>query len=420
MLTPASAQNYRVLTDSIFNTYISVQNETSEPVYRNCFRHLKDYIRSNYGGQEGWTIMSGNAQQISAPVSGDDDKLRQVTSYIIDQLSRYPYLQQYSERIDDGHSLRGRYIIKLSPEESDTSAYVFLKYDRKLLVLRHSWNQSLRMPTNGASSKTNPADEELSLWRKLRDDFYFTTMNGKKNVDIKYLFRTYRTGGKGFYITNPAPDEEQKTKMELVRIDDIDSTFFYKICKDIELAGREEGTIIGQKKHDSWFTQSTNNSSLHHYACHTFPNGLSEFIGIVYEDSVSFLIRATSEQRGLIVNSWGKTNWMSENEINAMVLKENCYLGVWVYDAVTKKSMNNAKVTTLDDEGNVIDHREPIIETPWKGKSYYRYFCFVPRRSHYKFKVEAEGYETVYVEMILKEDETQKQIEVFLKPKAKK
>lgn len=73
-------------------------------------------------------------------------------------------------------------------------------------------------------------------------------------------------------------------------------------------------------------------------------------------------------------------------------------------------------MTTTDDEGNVLDLSEPYPDTPWGDKLIYRYHCVVKRQSHYKIKIEAEGYETAYAKMTLKEDENEKQIEVYLKP----
>jgi hypothetical protein len=41
----------------------------------------------------------------------------------------------------------------------------------------------------------------------------------------------------------------------------------------------------------------------------------------------------------------------------------------------------------------------------------------VPRRDYYKIKVEADGYETGYGEIWIKDDKDPEQIEIFLKPK---
>jgi len=46
----------------------------------------------------------------------------------------------------------------------------------------------------------------------------------------------------------------------------------------------------------------------------------------------------------------------------------------------------------------------------------YRYYCEVQHRPHYFFKIEADGYETAYAEMTLRDDEKSQQIEVYLTP----
>jgi hypothetical protein len=410
MLTSASAQNNLVITDSIFEAEMQGFINAPKPTYLLCIDSLIKYVRDNYGDNTK-CASSSLYKQVMAPVSGSDEILRRVTSHIIKQLSRFSHLQQYSELKDEKNNLQGRYIVKFRPEGNDTSAYAFLKYDRNLILLRYSRNLALESPKKAAPTP-NPIDEELSLWHQLKNRFEIICMG---DIDVKYQFRSYRKGPKPFFLTTPAPAVNSRTKMELLRIKDKGAFQFNFLCGYMELAGREEGTINGKLMNDNRFL--INKDTCHYfYACHTFSNGLSEFIGVTHEDSITYLVRATSEKPGLCVNHWGKTNWMTPEEIKAITISDYQHLGVWVYDAETKKSINKAKLTTTDDEGNVLDLSEPYPDTPWADRLIYRYHCVVQRQSHYKIKIEAEGYETAYAKMTVKEDENGKQIEVYLKP----
>lgn len=415
LLTPAQAQNYRVLNDSIFMANIIAHRNAPEPRYRDCTDSLINYVVQNYGGHGAY---SSDYLQISVPVSGDDEKLRRVTAHIIGELSQFTHLQQYSERIDDGTSLRGRYIAKLQPECGDTSAYVFLKYDRNLLVLKQSSNISLQMSsrTKAAFSTTNTADESLSIWQELREKYYQLGYWINGNDRIMFSYRIYESGGESLYITNPAPVSGSKTRFELIRKDDKNKYVFNNFRNKMELAGKEEGTTYGLLHNSGTLFPDT---CKYYYVCHTYPNGLAEFIGITHEDSVTYLMHATSETPGLIVNRWGKTNWMTEKEATDFYNQHRAFLGIWVSDANTKKSLNTAKLTTLDSTGNVIDYKEPMANRIAKNRPVYRYLCIVQPRNYYKIKVEAKGYETGYGEIWVKDGQEPDQIEVFLKPKKK-
>lgn len=417
MLTPVSAQNYKIQTDSMIDEMLKKDREEEEqlkPRYRICADSLLSYISREYGGRKGWTSLSN---QIAAPVSGDDDKLRRVTSQIISELSQFPYLQQYSEQIDDGNSLRGRYIVKLKPEGRDTSAYVFLKYDRNLLVFRQSHNEQLKKPSRTAAVSSTTADEELSLWRRLRDDFYLYCITENINVQVKIRFSIYsgREKQMNCFVSSPAPEVGTRIKEELIRFDDKNSRLFSGFHNNMEMVGKEQGTVYGTL----YNTDQAFDSCAYHYACHTFSNGLSEVIGVAHEDSITYLVRATSEEPGIYVGSWGKWSWMSEEELRAEVAKMKVVLGVWIHDEATDKFLNTAKIVTEDKDGQVVDTTEPLVFPVVKGKEEYRYFCSVLRRDYYKIKVEADGYEPAYGELTLLPDETDKQIHIYLKPKEK-
>lgn len=412
MLLPASAQNYRVKTDSIFEAEMQSLANAPKPSYLLCLDSLMAYVRDNYG-DKAKCVSSSLYKQVTAPASGDDEKLRRVTAHIIRQLSHFPHLQNYSERIDDENNLRGRYIMKFHPEGRDTSAYAFLKYDRNLVVLRYSRNEALKTPSKSAPSRS-PIDEELSLWHQLRNCFDMICMG---DIDVKYEFRSYRNGPKPFFLTTPEPAINSRTRMELLRAYDKEAFGFNTLLRAIESASLEEGTACGKLANDNRFLINRDTCQ-YYYACHTFADGLSELIGVTHEDSITYLVRATSQKPGLCVNDWGKTSWMTQEEIKEAFITDYQQLGVWVYDAETKKSINTAKLTTTDEEGNILDLREPFPEEPWKGGLIYRYHCVVQSRPHYIFKIEADGYETAYAEMTLQDAEGQ-QIEVYLKPKKK-
>lgn len=416
MLLPASAQNYKIQTDSIFETMfgkIREENISSEPRYMVCADSLVDYIYRHYGGSKMWGTFRC---QISSPVEGDDDKLRQVTSHIIDELSRFPHLQRYSEQIDDGTSLRGRYIVKLKPEGSDTSAYAFLKYDRNLIVFRQSHNERLKTPSHAVSVNSTTADEELSLWRDLRDDFYDNCMLSEANLQVKIQFSKFDgKERKGCYVSNPAPKDGTRFKKILLRFDDKDFISFNIIRKKMNVAGREQGCVSGVFRNDNLFYGK--DTCEYYYACRTFPNGLAEFIGATHEDSVTYLVHATSEDPGMYIGAWGKTDFMPREEITKERIKNRAFLGVWVHDEVTDKLLNTAKITIVDKDGQVVSINEPSAFSVLRGKSIWRYYCSALRRDYYKVNVEAEGYEPAYGELTLQPDEPEKQIHIYLKPK---
>lgn len=414
MLAPISAQNYKIQTDSMAKAMVEENHRTRKVAsYRICADSLRRYIHSNYtnGGN-----MNGSSYscQIIAPVCGSDEKLRRVVSNVIDELSRFPYLQKYSEQIDDGATFRGRYIVKLRPELRDTSAYFFLKYDRNLIVLNQSSDIKLKMPAKTiAAPRSTTSDEVLSVWKSLKEHFYITA-----HSDAMIGSNGYSAKSKYFYVTNPAPSEGAETCIERLRVDDKDKRQWSLLHSFMELAGKEESTAYGMFHNESLaFRKDT---CEYYYACHTYPNGLSEFIGIAHEDSVTYLVHANSSEPGLCVGNWGKQIWLSEQEFKDEVMKERVFLGVWVHDEATDVLLNTAKVTTLDADDNKVDLTEPIVNNTSAYGGTYRYFCSVLRRNYYKIIIEAEGYEPAYGEMTVQPDEQQKQIHIYLKPKSGK
>lgn len=411
LLHPVLAQNYRVKTDSIFDIEMEELRNAPKPAYHVCINSLIQYV-SDHFGDKAKCSSSSNYRQVTVSLNGDDERLRQVTKHIIEQLSHFSSLQQYSELKDEEDDLRGRYIVKFSPEGNDTSAYAFLKYDRNLLLLRYSRNLAFELPKKIAPG-SSPADEELSLWYQLKGRYDMICMGDK---DVKIQYRRYHEGGpKPLFMTTPAPAENALTKMELLRVVDKDAMRFNFLRECMVLAGREKGTVYGKQtcKDQRLVKKDT---CQYYYACHTFANHLSELIGVTREDSITYVVRATSDESGLCVNPWGWIHWMSNEELKALVISDSRLLGIWVYDAKTKKSLNKARVTTTDDKGEVVDLFDPFPQRPWAAYMVYRYYCEVQHRPHYFFKIEADGYETAYAEMTLRDDEKSQQIEVYLTP----
>ena len=416
LLTRASAQNYKIQTDSIVEAMTDKDMKNWKiPDYQICFDSLLNYVDHIYGG--GTESVGTMSRWVSVPVSGSDDQLRKTTSHIISKLSRFPHLQEYREHIDDGTSLRGRYIVKLRPERGDTSVYALLKYDRQLLILKISCNEALRIPSGTSVSTTSSNEEELSVWRMLRDEFYFNCKYTNNTAQIKYTFFNYKPSGKWSFTTTPAPRTGSEVKGEILRINDENGFWLSRIRKQMELAGKEKGTINGVFQNKN---QVARDDTCHYYyACRTLSNGLSEFIGGSHEDSITYLIRATSEDPGLCMHAWGKFNFMSEEESKAEVSKNRVFFGVWVHDEVTDKLLNTAKLSILDDDGKVVNTDEPYVHTVTRWGEEYRYICYALRREHYIIKVEADGYEPAYGELTIKPDQSGEQIHIYIKPKNK-
>ena len=255
--------------------------------------------------------------ELSSPVSGDDNKLRKISSHIAERLSTLNSLQAYSERIDDGQDLRGRFIMKLKPEGIDTSAYVLAKYDRRTIILKLLRNKSITLPaaTGSANKATNASDDmfnsaisrELTAWKDLRRDFYHASRAGDREVHVKWSHYSYEAEDEyKLFVTTPAPDKYALSKQELIQLEDSDKWAYENICFTINIAGQEEGSSQGVLSNPN---PDMKDNCEYHYAVHTMPNGLTEFIGVTHEAGITYLVRATSEEPGLCVWPWGKTAW---------------------------------------------------------------------------------------------------------------
>lgn len=292
-------------------------SEETAVSYQACIDSLITYVSHRYGGTSRWTGLT--MHELSSPVSGDDNKLRKVSSHIAERLSTLNSLQAYSERIDDGQDLRGRFIMKLKPEGIDTSAYVLAKYDRRTIILKLLRNKSITLPaaTGSANKATNASDgmfnsaigRELTAWKDLRRDFYHASMAGDREVHVKWSHYSYEAEDKyNLFVTTPAPDKYALSKQELIQLEDSDKWAYKNICFTINIAGQEEGSAQGVLSNPN---PDMKDSCEYHYAVHTMPNGLTEFIGVTHEAGITYFVRATSEEPGLCVCPWGKTAWES-------------------------------------------------------------------------------------------------------------
>ncbi len=293
------------------------KESSAEPAmsYQACIDSLITYVSHRYGGTSRWTGLS--MHELSSPVSGDDNKLRKVSSHIAERLSTLNCLQAYSERIDDGQDLRGRFIMKLKPEGIDTSAYVLAKYDRRTIILKLLRNKSITLPaaTGSANKATNASDDmfnsaigrELTAWKDLRRDFYHASRAGDREVHVKWSHYSYEAEDEyKLFVTTPAPDKYALSKQELIQLEDSDKWAYENICFTINIAGQEEGSSQGVLSNPN---PDMKDNCEYHYAVHTMPNGLTEFIGVTHEAGITYFVRATSEEPGLCVWPWGKTAW---------------------------------------------------------------------------------------------------------------
>lgn len=389
--------------------------------YDECMDSLITFVLHRYGGASHWSGLT--IHELSSPVRGDDNKLRMISSHIAERLSVLNSLQAYSERIDDGQDLRGRFVMKLKPEGNDTSAYVFAKYDRRTIILKLLKNKSITLPaTTGNASKVantsgdilgSAVSRELTAWKDLRREFYHESMG--RNVQVKWTHCSYDEQDEyKFFVTTPAPDDYALSKQELIQLNDSDKRAYERVCFAIEIAGQEEGSSQGVLSNPS---PDMKDSCEYHYAVHTMPNGLTEFIGVTHEAGVTYLVRATSEEPGLCVWPWGKPAWVQEEETN----KDEVAVGVYVIDDEANKTIKDARLTFYEpDKKTVIKTNKSRVWTvDGKGKIH-RHVSWLPIRKHYMVKVEADGYETAWGEITLNEEKMQGRTEVLLHKASRK
>ena len=293
------------------------KESSAEPVttYEECMDSLITYVLHRYGGTSRY--FGSTTHELSSPVRGDDDKLRMVSSHIVERLSVLNSLQAYSEHIDDGQDLRGRFIMKLKPEGNDTSAFVLAKYDRRTIILKLLRNKSINLPaaTGNDHKVANASDDifdstisrELTTWKDLRREFYHASMAGYREVHVKWSHYSYEAEDEyKLFVTTPAPDKYALSKQELIQLEDSVKWAYENMCFSINIAGQEEGSAQGVLSNPN---PDMKDNCEYHYAVHTMPNGLTEFIGVTHEAGVTYLVRATSEEPGLCVWPWGKTAW---------------------------------------------------------------------------------------------------------------
>ena len=403
-----------------------ILNESSKaPVttYDECMDSLITFVLHRYGGASHWIGLT--THELSSPVRGDDNKLRMISSHIAEHLSVLNCLQAYSERVDDGQDLRGRFIMKLKPEGNDTSAYVLAKYDRHTIILKLLKNISIILPaaTGNANKVSNTsgdilgsaASRELTAWKDLRRDFYSESMASNRNAQMKWTLGYYDAEDEyALFVTTPAPDRLTQSKQELVQLNDSDKMSFERMCFVINIAGNEEGSSQGVLSNPN---PDMKDSCEYHYAVHTTPNGLTEFIGVTHEAGVTYLVRATSEEPGLCVWPWGKTAWVQEEETN----KDEAGVGVFVIDDEANQTIKDARLTFYEpDKKTVIKTNKSKVQAIDGIGKIHRHTSWLPIRKRYIVKVEADGYETAWGEIALNEEKMMGTTEVLLHKASRK
>lgn len=390
---------------------IAESNSWSTSSYQACIDSLIPYIMHYYGGS---FTYHNQTSELSAAVRGSDDILRQVTSHIADSLSALNSLQTYTERIDDGQDLRGRIIMKLKPEDNDSTAFVLVKYNRRTIQLKLCKNKVISLPTGSANTNNNPPvlDEELTGWKTLRREFYDMSIMNGRGVQMKWTLYDYEEEDieehYKFFITEPTPSRLARTKQELIQLNDSDRFAYNLLSFSLPVVGREEGSTYGSLTNP---IQELNDTCHYVYACRTAPNGLSELIGVTHEAGITYLTRATSEEPGLCVWPWGRTAWAQAKENR----KEEVVLGVYVIDDETDKTIKDIQQTFYEPDRITIIERKPQRTNPIiNNGGVFCHISWLPVRQRYMVKVEADGYETGWGEIILDEEKMQGRTEVVV------
>lgn len=359
--------------------------------YRACVDSLSRYIIRRYGGSH---LMSYATNEVIAPVRGNDDKLRKVMSHVKDRLSELNVLQTYSELIDDSVELRGRMILKLQPEGNDTNAYILAKYNRNTIILRLQTNQAVEIPTSQHKTNSSWKEDELSLWKKVRREFYSRGSHVDRDVQMKWCIGHYDEEHP-FFVTTPAPVGRTDMLWQLIHINDSTKWFFHDMKDLLELAGKEENSTYGVLTNN--ISQKAD-SCHYYYAYHTKPNGQAELIGVTHENDITYFVRATNDEPTLSVIPWGKTIWEKEQESET---DNASALIVFLIDEATNKTVKDAKLTFMKaDKKTVIKKIKYEVQPTGERKiDIYRHLCFLPPHDRYMLKVEAEGYKTAWKEI---------------------
>ena len=379
--------------------------------YRACVDSLSTYILKRYGGMR---KQSYAADEVTAPVKGSEEKLREVSSHIVNRLSSLNSLQTYSERIDDGNELRGRLILKLHPEGEDTTAYIFAKYDLITIIVKLLTDKAIDISANPRNTNRSWKEDELSLWKKLRKEFYGLGSNVDRNVQMKWnIGAFFKDDGTPFFVTTPAPEQGNEMLWQFVQINDSNKWEFNSTLHLLKLAGKEDGSTYGVLTNKA----SGADSCHYYYASRTKPDGQSEMFGVTHEDGISYFIRATSEEPGLFAIPWGRTLWEKnqESENDSLTV-----IAVYVIDETTNKTIKDAKLTFMKPDRKTVIETKDYRVAPM-GRDIYRHGCWLPPHDRYILKIEVEGYKTEWAE-ITPDKEVEKgkfsaQIEVGLQPK---
>ena len=108
---------------------------------------------------------------------------------------------------------------------------------------------------------------------------------------------------------------------------------------------------------------------------------------------------------------WGRTAWAQAKDNR----KEEVVLGVYVIDDETDKTIKDVQQTFYEPDRITIIERKPQRTKPIiNNGGTFCHISWLPFRQRYMVKVEADGYETGWGEIILDEEKMQGRTEVVV------
>ena len=252
-----------------------------------------------------------------ADVTGDIAELRQVVNKACHKLEQLPYLQAYTERIDEANDLRGRYILKLKPEGQDTLVYFIFKYTPQLVTFKLSRNAGIDF-AKSVPAKTTPksdiTDQYLSSWKELQHQFDFERQFVTDLSDQRYNGFWYdpvmHKDNPNIVVAFADPNQKEDvfyTDVYRLKIEEgynSDSFLHYEYGRVLKRAGNEEGCQYGQKTIDG---------VTYHYATRVESDGRRVLYGIAIDGEYVYYLHVHYANAGGAVWAWVK-NFEREDE----------------------------------------------------------------------------------------------------------
>jgi len=287
------------------------------PSYQTFVHDSLEFMMEKYWGS--YVTRGGNIEDIPhmtethyvADVDGNITELRQVVNKVCHKLEQLPYLQAYTERIDEANDLRGRYILKLKPEGQDTLVYFIFKYTPQLVTFKLSRNAGIDFSKSvpvKTTSKNDFTDRYLSCWKELQHQFDFERQFVTDLSDQRYNGFWYQPD---MHKDNPDivvafADPNQKedvfyTDVYRLKLDkneyNSDSFLHYEYGRILKRAGSEEGCQYGQKTIDG---------VTYHYATRIENDGRRELYGIAIDEEYVYYLHVHYVNAGGAVWAWVK------------------------------------------------------------------------------------------------------------------